>query len=79
MWDWSSTTISSPAFVCTRIETRLHIVPDGMNTPSSWPSRAATRSQSARVVGSESDCSSPTTARAIASRMPGVGRVWVSL
>ena len=54
-------------------------MPDGMNTPASFPSSAATRSQSASVVGSESDCSSPTTARAMASRIPAVGRVWVSL
>jgi hypothetical protein len=79
MWDWSSTMISSPGRVWTRIATRLHIVPEGMNTPASCPSRSATRAQSARVVGSESDCSSPTSARAMASRIPGVGRVWVSL
>jgi hypothetical protein len=56
----------------------LHIVPLGRKTAASWPSRSATRSHSAITVGSANDCSSPTSASAIARRMAGVGRVWVS-
>ena len=56
----------------------LHIVPEGRKTAASWPSSAATRSSSATVVGSLRRCSSPTSARAIASRIFGVGRVWVA-
>ena len=54
------------------------MVPDGMNTAASLPSKSATRSHSKFTVGSSPICSSPTSARAIASRMPRVGRVWVS-
>jgi len=64
---WSSRAIS------------LHIVPLGRNTAASCPSSSATRSSSARVVGSWPRCSSPTSAAAIASRIPRVGRVCVSL
>ena len=56
----------------------LHIVPLGRNTAASWPSRSATRSQSALTVGSRNDCSSPTSASAMARRIAGVGRVCVS-
>ena len=56
----------------------LHIVPLGRKTAASWPSRSATRSHSALTVGSANDCSSPTSASAIARRMAAVGRVWVS-
>ena len=54
------------------------MVPDGRNIAASLPSSAATRSHSAQTVGSEPACSSPTSAAAIAARIPGVGRVWVS-
>ena len=56
----------------------LHIVPDGRNTAASLPSSAAMRSQSAVTVGSVPACSSPTSARSIAWRIAGVGRVCVS-
>src|SRR3979490_553469 len=56
----------------------LHMVPEGRNTAASWPSRSATRSHNRLTVGSSPICSSPTSARAIASRIAGVGRVCVS-
>ena len=52
--------------------------PVGVNSPASWPSRSATRSSSARTVGSSPKTSSPTSARAIAWRIASVGRVRVS-
>jgi hypothetical protein len=64
--------------MCSRNAIALHIVPLGRNTAASKPSSSATRSQSALTVGSANDCSSPTSAFAIASRIAGVGRVWVS-
>ena len=54
------------------------IVAVGRKSAASCPSSAATRSCSAVTVGSSRFCSSPTAAAAIASRMPGVGRVAVS-
>jgi hypothetical protein len=54
------------------------MVPDGMNTAASLPSRLATRSHSAVTVGSSPICSSPHSAYAICARIAGVGRVWVS-
>src|SRR3954447_20279447 len=69
---------SPPGRMCRRIAISLHIVPEGRKTAASWPSSAATRSSSAMTVGSSRRCSSPTSARAIASRISGVGRVWVS-
>ena len=56
----------------------LHIVPVGRKTAASMPRRSATRSQSALTVGSSNFCSSPTSASAIARRIAGTGRVWVS-
>src|SRR3954454_20129669 len=56
----------------------LHIVPEGRKTAASKPSSSATRSHSALTVGSPKCCSSPTSASAIALRISGVGRVWVS-
>ena len=52
--------------------------PSGGRAPA--PARAArpTRSCSSLTVGSSLICSSPTTAAAMAARMPGVGRVTVS-
>ena len=61
-----------------RVAATLHMVPDGMNTAASLPSRSATRSHSSFTVGSSPICSSPTSARAIASRIACVGRVCVS-
>ena len=57
----------------------LHIVPLGRNRPRSWPSSSATRSWRRLTVGSSPRCSSPTSASAMARRMPSVGWVWVSL
>ena len=64
--------------MCSRKLIALHIVPLGRNTAASWPSSSATRSHSAMTVGSSCLCSSPTSASAIALRIAGVGRVWVS-
>jgi hypothetical protein len=69
---------SPPGRMCRRIAISLHIVPLGRKTAASWPSNAATRSSSARVVGSAPRCSSPTSAAAMAARIAAVGRVWVS-
>ena len=49
------------------------------NTAASLPSRSATRSCSVFVVGSAALCSSPTSASAMALRMPAEGLVAVSL
>ena len=65
--------ISSPGRQWARVAVTLHMVPDGMNTAASLPSRSATRSHSRFTVGSSPICSSPTSARAIASRIAGVG------
>ena len=70
---------SSPAEQWTRMEISLHIVPEGRNTADSLPRRSATISHRRFTLGSSRRCSSPTGARAIASRMARVGRVWVSL
>ena len=78
MWLVSCAITSSPARQWVRMATTLHMVPEGRNIAASLPSRAATRSQSACTVGSLPCCSSPTSARSIASRMAGVGRVCVS-
>ena len=50
----------------------------GRKSAASCPSRAAARSCSALTVGSSRRCSSPTSAAAIAARIPAVGRVAVS-
>ena len=47
------------------------IVAVGRKSARSWPSSSATRSCSSLTVGSSCICSSPTTAAAIAARMPG--------
>jgi hypothetical protein len=73
-----STTSSPPGRTWSRNAIALHMVPLGRKTAASWPSRSATRSQRALTVGSANDCSSPTSASAIARRIAGVGRVWVS-
>jgi hypothetical protein len=64
--------------MCSRNEISLHIVPLGRNTAASKPSSSATRAHNAFTVGSANDCSSPTSASAMARRIAGVGRVWVS-
>src|SRR3954453_10496490 len=54
------------------------IVAVGTYTAASWPSSAAVRRSSSVTVGSSNHCSSPTSARAIASRIAADGRVIVS-
>ena len=63
---------------CSRTPSWFASDPVGENSPASWPRSAATRSSSARTVGSSPKTSSPTSARAIAARICGVGRVRVS-
>src|SRR5215472_8500976 len=69
---------SCPGRVWVRTEIRLPCVPEDTNSAASLPMRRAACSSSRRTVGSSSHTSSPTSARAMASRMPGVGRVNVS-
>ena len=54
------------------------MVPEGRNIAASLPSSAALRSHSAQTLGSEPDCSSPTSASSIACFIARVGLVWVS-
>src|SRR5438105_1078880 len=70
---------SSPRWQWVITATRLPCVPLGTNSAASLSSIAAMRSCSALTVGSSPNTSSPSSARIIASRMPGVGRVTVSL
>src|SRR5580704_11770048 len=69
---------SCPARVCASTEIRLPCVPEETNRAASLPVRRAAVSSSRRTVGSSSQTSSPTSARAIASRMAWVGSVKVS-
>src|SRR5262245_43459981 len=50
-----------------------------MNSAASLPSSAATRPSSSLTEGSSRKTSSPTSAACMAARIPGVGRVTVSL
>src|SRR3954463_2003929 len=78
-WEKRSSTSWSPGRVCSRMPIWLHMVPLGRNRAASCPRSSATRSWRALTVGSRLRCSSPTSASAMAFRIPGVGRVWVSL
>src|ERR1700675_2666504 len=78
MWASTSSTTSWPGRVWARTETRLPWVPDVTKSPASLPSRSAASASRRRTVGSSSQTSSPTSARAIASRISGVGSVSVS-
>src|SRR5213594_3827554 len=78
MCESRSTTTSWPARVWLTTETRLPIVPDATKRPAALPSRSAAIASRRLTVGSSSQTSSPTSARAIASRISGVGRVRVS-
>src|SRR5262245_14892117 len=78
MWESRSRMISWPWRVWARTETRLPWVPEDTNRAASLPVRRAACSSSRRTVGSSSHTSSPTSARAMASRMAGVGSVRVS-
>src|SRR5262245_59253488 len=79
MWQRASHSNSSPGCVWTLTQIWLDMVPDGTNRAASFPSKAATRSWRRRTVGSSPKTSSPNSAARIASYMPGVGRVTVSL
>ena len=79
MWQPASQMNSSPGSQCTRTPIWLDIVPEGTNSAASLPSSSAIRSCRACTEGSSSNTSSPTSAAAIAARMPGVGLVTVSL
>src|SRR2546426_718735 len=78
MCESRSRTTSWPARVWLTTETRLPIVPDATKRPAALPSRSAAIASRRLTVGSSSQTSSPTSARAIASRISGVGRVRVS-
>src|SRR4029077_13713105 len=69
---------SWPARVWASTETRLPWVPEETKSAASLPVRRGATSSSRRTVGSSSHTSSPTSARAIASRMAWVGSVRVS-
>src|SRR5262249_18372306 len=79
MWQRASQMTASPGRVCRRHAMALAMVAEGRKMLASLPSNAATCACKALVVGSSPRCSSPTTAWAMACRMPGVGCVTVSL
>src|SRR5512134_80863 len=73
MWEAEEATITSPGRVHAATAHRFPIVPEGTNMPPSLPKRAAEYSSSARTDGSSPLRESPTCARDIAFRIPGVG------
>src|SRR5438034_5726903 len=73
-----SRTASWPGRVWPTTEAGMPIVPDATKRPAALPSRSAAIASRRLTVGSSSQTSSPTSARAIASRISGVGRVRVS-
>src|SRR5438034_1380675 len=78
MCESRSRTTSWPARVWLTTETTFPIVPEATKRPASLPSRSAAIASSRLTVGSSSQTSSPTSARAMASRISGVGSVSVS-
>src|SRR5919201_4302284 len=78
MWESRSRTTSWPACVWATTETRLPMVPEATKTAASLPRRAAAIASRRWTVGSSPQTSSPTSARAMASRISGVGSVSVS-
>src|SRR5262245_7279363 len=78
MCESRSRTTSWPGCVCASTETRLPWVPDVTNSPAALPRRSAAIASRRLMVGSSSQTSSPTSARAMASRISGVGNVSVS-
>src|SRR6266851_9675397 len=78
MCESRSSTTSWPVRVWLTTETRLPMVPEATKSPAALPRRSAASASSRLTVGSSSHTSSPTSARAMASRMSGVGRVKVS-
>jgi hypothetical protein len=73
------TITSSPRWQCAMMAERLDWVPEGKKSAASMPKRRAISSCRRFTVGSSPKTSSPTTADAMASRMPGEGWVTVSL
>src|SRR5947199_4085306 len=69
---------SSPGGTSSCTAIWLAIEPVGVNSAASCPNIAATRASSALTVGSSAYTSSPTSAAAIAARIPAVGFVTVS-
>src|SRR5574337_1317656 len=78
MWESASTMISWPGRVWESTDTRFPIVPEATKSPASLPVSSAASASSRFAVGSSSQTSSPTSARAMASRIAGVGSVTVS-
>ncbi len=78
MCESSSAISSSPGSPRTRKAISLAMVAVGTKTASSCARISAIRDSRSLTVGSSRICSSPTSAAAIAARMPGVGRVAVS-
>src|SRR5262245_38819663 len=78
MCESRSRTTSWPECVCASTDRRLPIVPELTNSALSVPTRAAAIASRRLTVGSSSHTSSPTSARAMASRISGVGWVMVS-
>src|SRR5207245_10751942 len=78
MCESRSSTTSWPVRVWLTTETRLPMVPEATKSPASLPLRSAAIASSRLTVGSSSHTSSPTSARAMASRISGVGNVSVS-
>jgi hypothetical protein len=70
---------SSPRWQCAISAARFDCVPEGKKSPASCPKRAASTSCRRFTVGSSPKTSSPTSARAIASRIAREGCVTVSL
>src|SRR5690606_32783599 len=79
MWHWRPSSTSWPGVVWDKSAAKLAIVPLGRKSAASLPSRNAAFSSRARTVGSSPKTSSPTAARAMASRIASVGWVTVSL
>src|SRR5215208_1046032 len=78
-WAPSCSSTSSPRAVLMETAIWLVIVPDGAYRAASLPSSSATYSSRRLIVGSSPKTSSPRAASNIACRIPGVGRVTVSL
>src|SRR3990170_1026782 len=79
MCDSASTKTSSPFCVWHITASTFAMVPVGTKTAAALPVILAARASRAFTVGSSPKTSSPTRARAIASRMAPVGSVTVSL
>src|SRR5918999_4215551 len=77
-WGSVGTSTSSPGRVIVLSATWFAIVPLGRNSAACMPKRSATSSWSLLTDGSSPYWSSPTSASAMARRIPWVGRVTVS-